>query len=225
MFKSVGIFAGILLILGISSSFAATNSVKGSWSNWLEARGDSAQLKTRWSPDHSRIESVQGVLIPSTDSRTLEQRVSALADEVRGIHDMKPSELASARKSGTQTRRVYRYAQLYEGLSVEGHALVITVRKDGAIVGMENGLSVFQAPATEVKVTPEAARVRALAALDPTLSPANLEVTPALIILPVNRVPVRVWRVPVAALPHGFYTIYVRADDGKVLWVRNQMIH
>jgi len=138
---------------------------------------------------------------------------------------MKPSELASARKSGTQTRKVYRYPQLYEGLSVEGHALVITVRRDGAVVAMENSLSVFAEPATDIKITPEAARARALAALDPTLSPEGSEVTPTLVVLPVNDVPVRVWRVPVAALPHGFYTIYVRADDGKVLWVRNQMIH
>ena len=187
---------------------------------------NSTTLKARWSADNSRLEHVGGVLIPAADPRSPELRVAELANEIRVMQGMKAAELGAVRKSGTLTRKAYRYEQQYEGLPVEGHDLVINVRGDGAVVGFQNNLKTFMKPATAVHLSPESAHALALDALEEGLNPVvGAKVEPKLVVLPVFETPVRVWKVPVTALPHGFYTIYVRADDGKVLWVRNQMIN
>ena len=225
MIKSLGVIAGIACLMTLSVSFAADVSEKDAWTSWLGKQESSTTLKARWSADQSRLQHVGGVLIPAADARSLERRVSDLATEIRVLQGMDVAELSAVRKSGTLTRKSYRYEQQYEGLPVEGHDLVINVRGDGAVVGFQNNLKTFLKPATLVNLTPKRAHELALDALEQGLSPAaGAKVEPTLVVLPVFETPVRVWKVPVTALPHGFYTIYVRADDGKVLWVRNQMI-
>ena len=168
MSKCLGALAVLPFVLVSVSVLASSGTSPDSWEAWMGAYTSNSELKVRWSVDRHRIESIQGVVVRSDDGRTVEARVSALAGEVRALQGVAPKDLGPPHKSGTKNRRVFTYPQLYEGLEVVGRSLVISVRKDGAVVGIANNLVSLEEPLTSVRLSAVEARARALETLDPS---------------------------------------------------------
>jgi hypothetical protein len=220
----VGILAGVVLLMAWTQGAVATTSISAQWAAWLAQRDDAAALKVRWNPDHSQIRSVQGLLLPSSSRSSRELGISEFVDQVLRVQGIRREHLGRVQKDGTRNRATWSFPQLYDGLPVEDHALVLKVRRDGALVGMENNLARFSKPPTPLILSAKEARIRALEIMDASYARQSAKAAPALVILPFGNAPVRAWRVPVTAWPHGLYCVYVRADDGRILWVRDQMI-
>lgn len=224
MSKFLGLYLGAMLALLSAHALAAASPVDGSWTRWLRTLGDVTELKVRWSPDKRQVESVRGPMVPSDAALSVEERVRGLAHNVLRLQKMAAEELGEPARGGTQNRKSFRYPQRFEGLPVEGHAILFTIDRHGTVVGMENTLVPFTEPITPVVISGEQARIRAFAALKHLFPMEGKLAESELIVLPVLNTPVRIWRVPVAALPYGLYSVYIRADDGRILWIRDQMI-
>ena len=224
---SLKILAVAALIFFSSQSMARSGeeiSGMSKWERWVKSFPDSESLSVRWGGEHQSLISVHGLILPPMNAPSAKARVQELVKHIVELHGIKTGDLDQAQEQGSANRTALRYAQHYEGLPVEDKALVVTVRKDGAVVGIENNLASFSEPSTPMVLKAEEARLRALDALKFPVDKKSVQAPPAAVILEVLGTPVRTWRVPVAALPNGLYSVYVRGDNGKILWVRNRMI-
>jgi Zn-dependent metalloprotease len=195
------------------------------WSAWLGSVPDLERVAITWSRDKRHIRSAHGQIRPPVAGVEPRKRADDLLRDMAPAMALRFDLLRHAGTDRTTRRTVFRYQQTLGGLPVEGKQVVVSVRKDGAIVGFEGDVARFHAEPTPVLIAPSEAVARAYDAVGLVSAPGTSKVKLEKVILDVLGTPVRAFRVPVAALPHGLYQVYVRADDGRVVWVRNRMMH
>jgi len=195
------------------------------WSKWLKSVPDLKRVAITWAVGKRHVRSMHGEIRPAVAGVEPRKRADDLLRELAPAMEVRFERMKHAGTDRTTRRTVLRYQQTFDGLPVEGKQVVISVRSDGAVVGFEGNVSRFdQGPTPEV-IAPSEAVARALDAVGVSGGEKTQRTKPDKVILDVLGTPVRAFRVPVAALPHGLYQVYVRADDGRVVWVRNRMMH
>ena len=220
----------LLLAPGQGAAAAAATSVADAaptakWGVWLKTVPDLKRVAITWTADKRHVKSMHGEIRPPVAGVEPRKRADDLLRDAAPAMEVRFGLLRHVGTDRTTRRTVLRYQQTLEGLPVEGKQVVISVRKDGAVVGFEGDVARFNAEPTQEVIAPSEAVARAFDTVGVTPPEGKKKVRAEKVILDVLGTPVRAFRVPVAALPHGLYQVYVRADDGRVVWVRNRMMH
>ncbi len=217
----------IPLALWAPPSHAAAPASRPDWEAWLAARttrASAAPPQVRWSSSGTVPRTIRGLILEPAPGARPEARAALVAPEVAARMGLSRADLAAPEVRGTARRSAVRFPQTFHGLPVLGHELVVVVRQDGAVVSVQNDLIAFDAPPTAGTLSAAEAVRLARAALPGSLAtPAALAGARA-VIVPLGHQAIRAWSVPVVTQPLHAYTVYVRADTGAILWIRNRMI-
>jgi hypothetical protein len=208
--------------MGIGFAWSATPDQRTSWDQWISRTPQPEQIKLTWRADAQVLRSAFGVLRNGRAGVALQRQVDNFVDELVPRYGVRASQLKPLGLEGTGRFKVARYQQTFQGLPVVQRQLSIRVRDDGAILGFESDLAAFDGSAAPAKISPDQAKRTA----QNHLKAKNAKVgAPTEVIMAQGTTPLRMFQVDVALPGMRFYSVYVRADTGKVLWVRDRVIH
>jgi len=213
---------GLCLFMGASSAFASEPVQRASWDRWIEATPQHEQLKLSWQPGDQQLRSAFGLLRAARADRTTEQQIRDFVADVAPRYGVRVQDLKSLGVTGKGRFKVERFEQRHQGLKVVQRQLSVRARADGAILGFESDLAPISGQAAPAKISAEQAKIVATNHINEKTAKAG---NPAQVIMVQGTTPLRMFQVDVALPGMRFFSVYVRADNGKVLWVRNRVTH
>ncbi|MBR57121.1 MAG: hypothetical protein CMH54_03585 [Myxococcales bacterium] len=210
------VFCMLTMIVQIDVASAGTPE----WKSWLKARPDAAQLNVKWDKKTQVPSGIRGTMALVPENASTSEIVRQVAKEFSVLMGLGQNAVGSNSVEKWRGQTTYRFTQQFDGLPVEGHELVIGVQDNGEVSSLQNALIRFQGELAPRTIAPEQARTLALAEF-----PAGVvaPTEPVEVVLAHGKVPVRAYRVAVRG--DRMWFVYVRADNGRVAWVRDAAIH
>ncbi len=221
MWKS-GHWIPIVCTLIMSMHINVAGATTPGWDSWLKLGPDAAQLDIQWDSKTQTPRAIRGPMATVQGNQKISDVVEQLARDFSSLMGLGSDAMSPSTVERWRGQTVYRFNQMLEGIPVEGHQLVIGAKANGDVVSLQNGLVVLQGGLGPRSIRPEQARELAKTGFKKDVMVPS---EPVEVVLAHGTVPVRAYRVPVRGASGGMWFVFVRADDGRVVWIRDAAIH
>ena len=128
----------------------------------------------------------------------------------------------------TRQRKFFRYRPVWNGTPVHGATAVVTTNREGQPLFVDRPFSVFQVEMRPQPISPEKAKSIALDHVHEHSGgtiPVDASKAPERVVLADGNVGRLVYEVKVGVPPAGVVHVFVDQDSGKIVWVKNPVIH